>query len=183
MPIRATDADGSESAFPILTGRSAFFIIAGMSDRERLAGLDTKLCFAEYGDNILRPYRLFIPSGYPFAPEEPNGSAAAYPLVVMLHGGGAPAHPCDENWYFANKEAPDRVQTIAEERGYLVACPALPFTRVPPEAPDRIERITEELVEHSLPLIDAVIKEVTYDYCIDERRIYLSGASRGGIAA
>jgi len=152
-------------------------------DRLRLAGMDAKLCIAEYGNGVLRPYRLFIPASYRFAPSAAGTPPEPHPLVVMLHGGGSAGFPCDENWYFANRESTDRVQTVAAERGYLVACPALPFTRIAGNAPDRVEQMIEEIVKDCLPMIDAVIREILYDYHVDPGRVYLSGASRGGLAA
>ncbi len=151
------------------------------SERQRLAGFDTKLCIAEY-DGKLRPYRLFYPSSYQFAPAAPGGEVKPFPLVLMLHGGGSLNYPCDENWYFANKESPERVQTIAEERGYVVACPALPHTLAPPGAPDRREKMLREITEEAVPFLEALIIDVTYNHHIDEDRIYLTGASRGGFA-
>jgi len=150
-----------------------------LAERQRLAGLDTKLCMAEYNGKV-RPYRLFTPSNYQYAPATPGGEAPRFPFVVMMHGGGSFNYPCDENWYFTNKETPERVQTIAEERGYIVACPALPFTVVPPGVPDRRERMLKEIVEDSVPCLEALIKDVIYNMHVDENRIYLTGASRGG---
>jgi len=151
------------------------------SDRERLAGLDTKLCWAEFNGNVLRPYRLFVPSSYQYAPKTPREKAPKFPLVVMLHGGGSANYPCDENWYFANKETPERVQTIAEERGYIVACPALPIANLWHDDPDTRMRNIKKLSEDGVAFVEAVIKDITYNLHVDESRIYLTGASRGGL--
>ncbi|MFC1734712.1 dienelactone hydrolase family protein [Candidatus Hydrogenedentota bacterium] len=151
-------------------------------ERQSLGGMDTKLCFAEYGDNVIRPYRLFIPSSYEYAPSKAGGEVTPFPLIVMLHGGGSPDHPCDENWFFANKETPDRVQTIAEERGYIIACPALPFVNVAPDLDNRARNWRQYIEEADVDFIQALIKDVTCNLHVDENRIYLSGASRGGLA-
>lgn len=152
------------------------------AERRRLAGMDTKLCFAEYGENIVRPYRLFVPSNYQYAPSEPGGEVEQFPLVVMLHGGGSGSYPCDENWFFANKETPERVQTFAEERGYLIACPPLPFMPRPPDIENRAENWRRLVVQRDVVFIKAVIQDLVYNMHVDESRIYLAGASRGGFA-
>jgi len=151
------------------------------TEQQRLAGMDTKLCMAEFHGNVLRPYRVFVPSSYEYAPAAPGEEAPKFPLVMMLHGGGTPEHPCDENWYFANKESPDRVQTIAEERGYIVACPALPFVNLSHDDPETRMRNVKKISEDGVAFVEAVIKDVTYYHHIDENRIYLTGASRGGL--
>jgi predicted peptidase len=152
------------------------------ADRQRLAGLDTKICFAEFGKNLIRPYRLFIPRSYQWAPKKPGGKVKKFPLAVMLHGGGSLEYPCDENWFFANKETPDRVQTFAEERGYIIACPTLAHVTIKRGGPDFKEQYRKFSRENDPPFINALIKDVTYNMHIDESRVYLCGASRGGLA-
>ncbi len=152
------------------------------TDRMRLAGLDTKLCFAEFGKNVIRPYRLFIPSSYQWAPKRPGGKVKKFPLAVMMHGGGSLEFPCDENWFFANKETPDRVQTFAEERGYIIACPTLAHVTIKRDGPDFKQQYRKFSRENDPPFVHALINDVTYNMHVDETRVYLCGASRGGLA-
>ncbi len=83
---------------------------------------------------------------------------------------------------FASKETPDRVQTFAEERGYIVACPTLAHVTIKRDGPDFKQQFRKFSRENDPPFIHALIKDVTYNMHIDETRVYLCGASRGGLA-
>ena len=95
-------------------------LIAASPAQELGAKLATEFCVVELNGR-LHPYRIFFPSRYVPAPEKEGGSVPKFPLVIACHPGGG-----DEHSYFEWKGNADRIQTIAEERGYIVACPAAP---------------------------------------------------------
>ena len=137
-------------------------------------GSGMTLCMAEH-EGRLYPYRIFFPSSYRHAPTQEGGDVKAFPLVVACHPAGG-----DEIAYFQWKGNADRIQTIAEKRGFIVACPAGP------------DRAWHERIEGPAPgvaskpetpaIIDAVVREVVKQRHIDTTRIYLMGASSGAIA-
>ncbi|MFC1737153.1 prolyl oligopeptidase family serine peptidase [Candidatus Hydrogenedentota bacterium] len=96
-------------------------------------------------------YRLFLPSTY--------DDTKPFPLIMGLHGGGG-----DETSYFEWKGNPDRIQTFAEDRGYIVVCPAAPRKR------------KELSVEVPLEVVRRIRKQRN----IDPDRIYITGFSMGG---
>jgi len=145
-----------------------------------LAGRDTYLCFAEVNGR-LHPFRVYFPHDYEFVEDKQSPSFRPFPLLILCHSVGL-----DENAYFQWKGNEDRIQTIAEERGYIVACPA---------APDRSwhnypgEKDREVLLRQggickpeSVDIIMEVLREMAKHYWIDDDRVYLAGASSGAIA-
>lgn len=144
-------------------------------DWDAMPGSGTTFCMLEH-EGRLTPYRIFFPSNYRHAPTEEGGDIQAFPLVVACHPAGG-----DEIAYFQWKGNADRIQTIAEKRGFIVACPAGP------------DRAWHERIEGPAPgvaskpgtpgIIDALVKEIVKQRHIDTTRIYLMGASSGAIAS
>lgn len=104
-------------------------------------------------DKAPQPYRLFIPAKY--------DAKQKWPLIIALHGMGG-----DENSFFAGYNNGE-IKRIAEERGYIIACPK-------GRAPTSMYMGTAER-----DVLD-VMKEVKREYAIDDDRVYLMGHSMGG---
>jgi dipeptidyl aminopeptidase/acylaminoacyl peptidase len=134
----------------------------------------TEFCVVELNGR-LHPYRIFFPSRYVPAPEKDGGSVPKFPLVVACHPGGG-----DEHSYFEWKGNADRIQTIAEERGYIVACPAAPGNNWHEEAAG--SEFGFACKKESPDVIMAVVREIIRQRQVDENRVYLMGASSGGLA-
>jgi len=135
---------------------------------------DTHFCMVEY-EGGLRPYRIFFPSSYVHAPSEKGGEVKKFPLVVA-----SPYVGGDESAYFEGRFAENRIQAIAEERGYVVACPALP--RVDMSRAGKVP-FMQLVLEADVPeMIMAVVNEIRKQRQIDDARIYLMGASKGAFA-
>jgi predicted esterase len=124
----------------------------------------------------LYPYRIFFPSSYRHAPAQEGGDIKTFPLVIACHPAGG-----DEIAYFQWKGNADRIQTIAEKRGFIVACPAGPdrawHERIQGPAPGVASK------PETPAIINALVQEVVKQRHIDTTRIYLMGASSGAIAS
>jgi poly(3-hydroxybutyrate) depolymerase len=155
-----------------------FFLLAiAFPAQERAASgqkLASEFCVVEL-DGRLHPYRIFFPSRYVPAPEKEGGSVPKFPLVIACHPGGG-----DEHSYFEWKGNADRIQTIAEERGYIVACPAAPANNWHEAAAGSEFGFTCK--KESPDVIMAVVREIIRQRQVDESRVYLMGASSDGIA-
>lgn len=143
-------------------------------DWSKMPGSGTTFCMLEH-EGRLYPYRIFFPSSYRHAPEEEGGDIKKFPLVIACHPAGS-----DEIAYFEWKGNADRIQTIAEKRGYIVACPA---------GPDRAWHVRTEgpalavAAKTETPaIIMALLQEVIKQRQIDTSRVYLMGASSGALA-
>ncbi|MEZ5352591.1 MAG: alpha/beta fold hydrolase [Bryobacteraceae bacterium] len=120
---------------------------------------DLRQAYRSTVDGTLQPYRVFVPPNL-----EPERS---YPLLVVLHG-----HHGDENSYFdkyRDRATGERtLLRLAEDRGYFV---------VAPRGRGPGSRYTDEAEQDVLDVID----RVSALYPIDERQIFLSGHSSGGV--
>ncbi|MBK7643890.1 MAG: dienelactone hydrolase family protein [Planctomycetes bacterium] len=97
------------------------------------------------------PVHLYAPPAA--AQDEP------LPLLIALHGMGG-----DENMFFEGYGA-GRLRALAEQRGFLLACPRANWLL-------------------SGATLERLIRALSYDYAIDEKRILLLGHSMGsGLAA
>ncbi len=145
-----------------------------------LFGRDTLLYFVEV-NNRLHPYRVYFPQSYQYVQEPKSPDFKPFPLVVVCHSSGA-----DEVAYFGWKGHTDRIQTIAEERGYVVACPGAPgrhwHNEPKTEDPEVIIKKGGLCKEEGIAVIMEVIREVTKQFWIDKDRVYATGASSGAIA-
>lgn len=133
--------------------------------------LATNLCFIEQNGRLY-PYRIFFPSSYKHAPEESGEPIEKFPLVIALHSANE-----DETAYFQWRHNADRIQTIAEERGYVIACPAAPDQNWHVKSGSDIG--AKEGVTY---IISKTMDEIIRQRHIDVTKIYLMGASSGGIA-
>ncbi|UCF14388.1 MAG: prolyl oligopeptidase family serine peptidase [Phycisphaerales bacterium] len=142
-------------------------------DWSKMPGSGTSLCMLEY-EGRLYPYRIFFPSTYRHAPDEEGGDIKKFPLVIACHPAGG-----DEIAYFEWKGNSDRIQTIAEKRGYVVACPAGPdgAWHVLTEGPAPAVAAKPE----TPAIIMALLQEITKQRQIDMSRVYLMGASSGAL--
>ena len=133
---------------------------------------ETDFCVIER-DGRLYPYRIFFPSNYRHAPENEDDAIEKFPLVIACHTAGG-----DESSYFQWKSNAEHIQTIAQERGYVVACPAGPNGSWH-ERPDGSVGVVKEGITG---IITDVKNEIIRQRHIDTTRIYLMGASSGGFA-
>jgi predicted esterase len=116
---------------------------------------DFRMAYRSAVDNTLQPYRLFVPSSY-------DGSKP-YPLILALHGSGR-----DENFYFDVEDG--QMKSIAEKRGYIVACPR---GRDP---------LSLFVGDGERDVVDVLASVRTF-FKVDPGRIYLAGHDTGGAAA
>jgi len=161
------------------------FQLAGMASeggpRAEGANLNTEFCMVEY-KGYMRPYRIFFPSTYVHGQRAKDGEPKRFPLVIVLHPAGG-----DETSYFQWKGEPDRIQVVAEERGYIVAAPALPpFPEREGAGPGKgqlLDFYWNRLAEVRVPeMVEALVNEIKKQRWIDDTRVYLMGASKGGLS-
>ncbi len=102
-------------------------------------------------------YTMFVPSTYdPLVPT---------PLVVGLHGGG-PGGKDGKEVTGSGSSAMNFYTDVAEERGWLVACPSA--IAAPWKA------------KENGPFLEAMLDELALLYNVDLNRVYLTGHSMGG---
>jgi predicted esterase len=114
---------------------------------------DMHLAYVSPEDGELLPFRIFVPSRY-----EPSD---ALPLVVALHGGGG-----DENGMLDGHGG--LMKKNAEQRGYVVVSPSGrgPFGGYRGKSGQDVLDVLD-LIERC--------------YSVDQRRIYMTGHSMGGM--
>ncbi|MGE0128557.1 MAG: prolyl oligopeptidase family serine peptidase [Blastocatellales bacterium] len=104
-------------------------------------------------DDTLQPYRFYVPTNY--------DAKKKWPMVVALHGMGG-----NENSFFAGYDN-GLIRRIAEERGYIVACP-------------KGRQPTSMYIGNAERDVLDVIKEMKREFSVDDDRVYLMGHSMGG---
>jgi predicted esterase len=104
-------------------------------------------------DDTLQPYRFYIPSNYDVTRK--------WPLVIALHGMGG-----DEHSFFTAYDN-GAIRGLAEERGYIIACP-------------KGRQPTSMYMGAAERDVIDVIGEMKRQFSIDDDRVYLMGHSMGG---
>ncbi len=109
-------------------------------------------------------YKLFVP----------RGTAPGAPLLVMLHG--CTQSPDD----FARGT---RMNTLAQERGYVVAYPAQPQAKNSSKCWNWFRSGDQQRGSGEPATIAALTRELVREHGLDERRVYAAGLSAGGAMA
>ena len=110
-------------------------------------------------------YKLFIPAGL---------SAAAPPLIVMLHG--CTQSPDD----FARGT---RMNALAQEHGYVVAYPAQAQSKNASKCWNWFRSHDQQRGQGEPAIIAALTRHLVKTHGLDECRVYVAGLSAGGAMA
>lgn len=111
-----------------------------------------------------RPYDVFVPSGY--------DPATPTPLVLLLHGFGASG---------AIQEGYFQVQPLAEEKGFLYVHPDGTLNQIQRtfwNATTGCCGVASQVDDVGYLL--SIVEQVSKDYNVDPKRVYLMGHSNGG---
>jgi len=147
--------------FALLLGALA---ISGAScTRMRSAPADLPIQRMEHA-GLERSYRLIVPASY--------DPAVSTPLVLALHGGGGNGEEmCG---------LPGGIQELAEPEGFMVACPEAVENHWNDGRGNEQYRSQAEDID-DVGFLLTLIERVSGEYNVDPARIYVTGASNGGM--
>ncbi len=117
------------------------------------------------GDAGALDYKLFVPGGL---------DTTNAPLLVMLHG--CTQSPDD----FARGT---RMNTLAEQHGYVVAYPEQPASRNATHCWNWFRRSDQRRGGGEPALLAALTRQLIATHGLDDRRVYVAGLSAGGAMA
>ena len=144
-------------------------------------GRDTVLCFAELNGRLY-PYRVYYPRGYKFSQKPKSPDFKLYPMAIFCHSSNA-----DESAYFMWRGNSDRLQTAADQRGYVVVAPAAPGRYwhdrdwTEEKAEQGLVRYRDVCKQEGIDVLMEIVPEMVKQNWIDKDRVYLTGASSGAI--
>ncbi|MFI9505370.1 alpha/beta hydrolase family esterase [Nocardia sp. NPDC052566] len=111
-------------------------------------------------------------NGQPYLIRVPSGLTRAAPLLVSLHGGGSNpgTHERESGW-----------TPFAAEQKFIVAYPQGGKDDIDdPNRPDDRSWFYENGNRHDVDFLLKVIADIKGKWCVDSKRVYLSGHSNGG---
>ena len=125
---------------------------------------DTQQAYLAPDGELVR-YRIFVPVGY--------DATRRYPVIIAIHSGAGPGTYFDWEANFSNGGAQEdnRLKRLAQERGYIVACPS-----------GRGGSFGEFLSPHGEADVLDVLRRVQSVYSVDTERVFLAGWSVGSDA-
>lgn len=111
-------------------------------------------------------------NGQPYLLRVPSGLTGAAPLLVALHGGGSnpSKHETQSGW-----------TPFAAQQKFIVAYPQGGKDDVTdPNRPDDRSWYFENGNRHDVDFLQQVIADIESHWCVDTKRVYMSGHSNGG---
>ena len=119
-------------------------------------------------DDIERTYHLYIPNTY--------DGKKPIPLLIVLHGGGGNGKNMEE------KTTLSGFDELAEKEGFIVVYPDAIEGHWNDGRNDPYSYSAQHNID-DVGFISALINHLEKKYCIDKKRVYVTGMSNGGMMA
>lgn len=160
-----TDTEGAVVSQPLSDAKTPVLPIPSRRAGGQATEAGKFLTQSYASDKGSRDYKLYIPAGYRGEPS---------PLIVMLHG-------CTQS--ADDFAVGTRMNSVAQEHGCLVAYPVQPASANQSRCWNWFNRQDQQRDRGEPSLIVGIVRQISRDYCVDPRRIYVAGLSAGGAAA